>query len=137
MPFEELSHTADWCIRVWAADLSQLLAEAARGMNTLAGIKLAGKPRIQRNLSLSAADAESLLVSFLSELAFITEQEALAFDEYELSINLGTDQIMQLSAVLQGAHILSIDKAIKALTYHNLKILQTRKGLEARIVLDV
>lgn len=137
MPFEELSHTADWCMRVWAADLSQLMAEAARGMNTLAGIKLAGKPRVQRNLSLSAADAESLLVSFLSELVYIAEKEAQAFDDYELSIGSSADQTMHLSAVLQGAPILSIDKAIKAVTYHNLKIQQTRKGLETRIVLDV
>ncbi len=137
MPFKELSHTADWCMRVWAGDLVQLFVESARGMNTLAGIRLAEKPRVQRTFSTSADDAESLLVSFLTELAYFAEQDHLAFDNYELSIDPGAGQSMHLSAVLQGASIYSLDKAIKAVTYHNLQIRQTKKGLEVDVVLDV
>ena len=32
MGFEEIRHTADWALRVWASNLSELLTEAARGM---------------------------------------------------------------------------------------------------------
>jgi SHS2 domain-containing protein len=137
MPFEELSHTADWCLRVWAGDLVQLFVDAARGMNTLAGIRLAEMPRVQRIFSTSADDAESMLVSFLTELVYFAEQDHLAFDNYELSIDPGAGQSMHLSALLQGAPIFSVDKAIKAVTYHNLQIRQTKKGLEVEIVLDV
>lgn len=137
MPFEELSHTADLCLRVWAPDLDQLFAEAARGMNTLAGISLAAKPRVRRTLSASAADTESLLVSFLSELVFFAEQDNLAFDDFELSIDSGSGQPLHLSAVLHGASILTLDKVIKAVTYHNLQILQTARGVEVEIVFDV
>jgi SHS2 domain-containing protein len=45
MGYEEIPHTADWSIRVWAEDMPGLLAESARGMNWLAGVKLAESPR--------------------------------------------------------------------------------------------
>ncbi len=50
MPFEEIPHTADWSIRVWADDLAGLLAEFARGMNWLAGAELSEGPRIKKPL---------------------------------------------------------------------------------------
>jgi SHS2 domain-containing protein len=137
MPFEELSHTADWCLRVWAKDLSQLFVESAKGMNALARTKLAKSPRVQRTLSTSAVDAESLLVSFLSELVFYAEQETLAFDKIELKIEAGKSPAYTLSAILIGAPILSMSKAIKAVTFHNLQIRQTERGYRVEIVFDV
>jgi SHS2 domain-containing protein len=137
MPFEELSHTADWCLRVWAADLESLFTEAAIGMNALAGIRLVSKPRVKRTFSASADDGESLLVSFLSELVYYAEQDQLAFDDFEVSLDPGPGKPMDLNVVLHGAPIFSMNKAIKAVTYHNLQIQNTKNGLEVEIVLDV
>ena len=137
MPFEELSHTADWSLRVWAADLTHLFVETARGMNALTGVKLAEKPRVRRTYTASAPDAESLLVSFLSELVYFAEQDRLAFDQFDLSLKLEDGQPFRLSATLRGAPILSLNKAIKAVTYHNLQIQQTARGYEIEIVFDV
>ncbi len=132
MPFEEVPHTADWSLRIWAADLPGLFSEAARGMIALAGTHLASSSKIKRNISLSAPDLEGLLVSFLSELLFIGEQEKLAFDDFRISI-----KGEKLEAEMIGAPILSIDKIIKAVTYHNLRINHTAKGFETEIVFDV
>jgi SHS2 domain-containing protein len=137
MPFEELTHTADWSLRVWAPDLNQLFTESARGMYALAGIRLAEKPRVRRLISLSSPDVESLLVSFLSELVYISEQDRLAFDQINLSLDLETGSACHMSSILRGAPILSLDKAIKAVTYHNLKIQQSTRGYESEIVFDV
>jgi SHS2 domain-containing protein len=137
MPFEELPHTADWSLRVWAEDLPSLFTETARGMNALSGIRLAEKPRVRRTFSTSAVDTESLLVSFLSELVYYAEQDHLAFDRFDLSLDLEDGQPCRLSATLGGAPILSLDKAIKAVTYHNLHIQKTARGYEIEIVFDV
>ena len=137
MPFEEISHTADWSLRVWAADLSTLFEDSAKGMTSLSGIRLVKKPRINRTLSISAADKESLLVSFLSELVYYAEQDHLAFDHFDLNLDLEASQPNHLSAALHGAHILSMDKAIKAVTYHHLHIHQSVRGYEVEIVFDV
>ena len=78
MPFEELQHTADWALHIWAADLPALLAESARGMNVLSGAQPASGPRLSRAFEAEAPDVESLLVLFLTELVYFVEQERLA-----------------------------------------------------------
>jgi SHS2 domain-containing protein len=137
MPFEELAHTADWCLSVWAEDLTLLFVDSARGMNALAGIRLADTPQVKRTFFASSADKESLLVSFLSELVYYAEHEKLAFDLFILRLTTEGNQPCHLSANLRGAPIQSIDKAIKAVTYHNLHIHQTTRGYEVEIVFDV
>lgn len=130
--FTELEHTADWALRVWAGSLEDLLAQAARGMYSLMEVKLADGPRIQRRLVLEGSDLESLLVSFLSELLYVGEEERLAFDRYELHLSPG-----RLDAWLEGAEFTEQRKEIKAVTYHKLEVRQTQTGWEVTIVFDV
>jgi SHS2 domain-containing protein len=130
--FEELPHTADWALRVWAADLPALFAQAVRGMNALSGAQAAPGPRLRRNFAAVAPDLESLLVLFLSELVYAAEQEHLVFDAFEIDLHG-----FELKASLSGAPILSLNKSIKAVTYHNLQIRHTEAGFEVEIVFDV
>jgi SHS2 domain-containing protein len=131
MGFEEIAHTADWSVRVWAQDLPALFAEAAQAMNALAGTKVAG-PRLKKTFESEGPDAESLLVAFLSELVFLQEQENLAFDSFDLKL-----EAHRLRVDMEGAQITSLDKAIKAVTYHNMHIAETSRGVEVVIVFDV
>lgn len=130
--FRELAHTADWELEVWASDLSSLFEQAARGMYALAGARLGAGPRLARSLELSAPDPETLLVSFLSELLYFSERDGLGFDQFELAMSAD-----HLTARLEGSPLSALDKEIKAVTYHNLRISETPHGLEVRIVFDV
>ena len=132
MGFEEVPHTADWSARIWAEDLPSLFREAARAMNALSGTVIGTEPRVSRTLETEGLDAESLLVAFLSELVYLEEQENLAFDQFDLRV-----AGQWLKVAMEGAPIESVDKAIKAVTYHNLKIERTAEGLETTIVFDV
>ena len=132
MGFEEISHTADWSVHVWARDLPSLFVESARAMNALAGTVTNQGPRLKRSFETEGQDAESLLVAFLSELVYYQEQENLAFDTFDLTFK---DQALKVD--MEGAQIETVDKAIKAVTYHNLKIERTDRGLETTIVFDV
>ncbi|HET9913300.1 MAG TPA: archease [Anaerolineales bacterium] len=150
MGFEEIAHTADWSVRVWARDLPSLFAEAVRAMNSLAGTAIVEDARVKRTFESQAPDAESLLVAFLSELVYYQEQENLAFDVFKLEIKSATLTValpdrawrhvpkgQKLKVAMEGAQITSIDKAIKAVTYHNMKIEETSRGIEVVIVFDV
>jgi SHS2 domain-containing protein len=130
--FKELSHTADWAMRVWAGSLTELFVEAARGMNALSGIKPAPGPRVSRAFEAEAPDEESLLVEFLSELVWAAEQENLVFDNFQAALT-GSN----LKVIMSGTPIFSINKSIKAVTYHNLKITKTELGFQVEIVFDV
>jgi SHS2 domain-containing protein len=130
--FQEIAHTADWELYVWAADLNTLLEQAARGMYSLMATRLQSSPRQRRGFEIHYLDNESLLVSFLAELLLLSELENLGFDTFDLQI-----ESERLIADLSGAPIESIAKEIKAVTYHNLAIRNTASGLEANIVFDV
>jgi SHS2 domain-containing protein len=130
--YQELHHTADWEIEVWAPDLPRLFEQAAFGMYALSGTHLYLQPRITRTIELTADDAESLLVKFLSELLFMGEQYGLDFDI--LRIKLDDHHLL---ATLYGAPMTEQAKEIKAVTYHNIAIQTTQRGLEVRIVFDV
>ena len=140
MGFEEISHTADWSVRVWAQDLPSLFAEAARAMNSLSGTLTGNSRRVERTFESEAPDSESLLVAFLSELVYCQEQENLAFDTFEPKVEkpaLSLSKGQRLKVDMEGATIESMDKAIKAVTYHNLQIKETELGFETTIVFDV
>jgi SHS2 domain-containing protein len=132
MPFEELAHTADWALRVWANDLPTLFIEAARGMNSLSGAQPAPGQHLSRAFSDDAPDMESLLVLFLSELVYAAEQEHVVFTQFDIKLNG-----LQLDVHMTGAPLLSLNKSIKAVTYHNLQIRQTEAGFTVEIVFDV
>ncbi len=130
--FDELPHTADWAVRVWAGSLPELFVEAARAMNSLLGMKSAPGPRLIRTIHAEALDVEGLLVSFLSELVYFIELENLAFDEFELELDE-----TRLKLRMSGSPILSMSKSIKAVTYHNLQICKKEYGFQVDIVFDV
>ena len=132
MGFEEVSHTADWSARVWAPDLPSLFREAARAMNSLSGTVIGAGDRVSKTLEVEGPDVESLLVAFLSELVYYQEQENLTFDVFDLRV-----AGQWLKVAMEGAEIASVDKAIKAVTYHNLKIQRNAEGLETTLVFDV
>jgi SHS2 domain-containing protein len=132
MGFEEIPHTADWSVRVWAQDLPSLFVEAASAMHSLSGTVIGNGERVKRTFETEAPDPESLLVAFLSELLYYEEQENLAFEVFDLRV-----AAQWLKAEMEGAQIVSSEKAIKAVTYHNLKIERTPQGLETTIVFDV
>ena len=131
--FREIEHTADWELEVWAPDILELLKQAALGMFFLSGAQLSDGPRLTREFEVTAIDPEGLLVSFLSELLYYGEGEGLGFDHFELSLVDGE----KLCAQAKGAPFVSLDKEIKAVTYHNLEVRDEPGGLLVRIVFDV
>jgi SHS2 domain-containing protein len=121
--FEEIEHTADKALRVYGRSLEQLFSAAAAGMNYLmVGRRIKVDPVISKTL-----DIDSI------ELAFWAETESQVFTRiqwHELTE-------VRLRATVCGDRVSKLEKHIKAVTYHNLKIVQTDEGLEVTIVFDV
>ena len=132
--FEEIEHTADRALRIYGGDLEELLVNAARGLNSLLGADgdLNATP-LTKSIELDAMDAESLLVEWLSELAYWAEAEMLVFRTFDLQ-NVSPTHV---SAIIDGSRVTQMEKHIKAVTYHNLEIVKTESGLTATVVFDV
>jgi SHS2 domain-containing protein len=102
-------------------------------MYALSGMRLQAGLRQERSIALHSADAEGLLVRFLTELLWVEQEEGLGFDEFDIKIEDQCD----LQSDLRGASIAILDKEIKAVTYHNLAVETTPEGLRVNIVFDV
>ena len=132
--FEEIEHTADNALRIYGHSMAELLRNAAHGMNSLMinDISIISD-QIQKEVQVEALDSESLLVEWLAEIAYWAETHMIVFKHFE--IETVTPSLVR--ATLCGGKVNKLQKHIKAVTYHNLKIIETDKGLEATVVFDV
>lgn len=130
MGYEEARHTADVAIRAWGDSLEELFASAARGMFSLVGE--AGSDRSVHTVRLSADDLETLLVDWLTELIYLSEAHQEVYDQFDLRLTPS----WQLEATIRGGPIGRRTGAVKAATYHGLRIEVDRGAYSATIVFD-
>lgn len=72
-------------------------------------------------------------MEWLSELAYWAETELLVFHKFDLYSLSPT----HLKATVHGSRVAQLENHIKAVTYHNLKIIESDAGLTATVVFDV
>jgi SHS2 domain-containing protein len=134
MAYKEIDHSADVAIHVSGSDLEDLFRQAALGMMQLMAPAAHFKgPVITHMVTLTGNDSEELLVEWLSELAYLAESKSMAVNHYSFERMTRHN----LKAQLKGHVIDGIQRHIKAVTYHNLSIVETRDGVEVTIVFDV
>lgn len=133
--YEEMPHTADLAARIYGKDLPGLFANAAFAMFDMMGQGQEAEGKVEVKVKAEAPDAESLLISFLNEILYISCIKKAFFSEFsfpEFSTN-------SLKAVVSG-HLKGDERPeheIKAATYHDVKIVKTADGYETTVVFDV
>jgi len=131
--FEEIEHTADVALRVWGRDLAELFANAALGMAWLMANPSSVNPTVEVPLNLTAYDAETLLVTWLGELLYLNERDGLVFTHFDLEEVTPT----HLRGRARGGVAAEMRRHIKAVTFNELDIRPTERGLETMVVFDV
>ncbi len=135
--FEELPHTADWSFRAYGRDLRELFENAAFAVFAMEGAATTDSasraPEIKHAVQVSGIDYESLLVNWLSELLYLQESNHETYHRSDIQEQTPTI----LKAEVYGTPGVHIDKLVKAVTYHNLKIERTKEGWQVTVVVDV
>jgi SHS2 domain-containing protein len=136
--YELLEHTADIGIRVAAQDLPGLFRAAALAMFDITAerktqIEESAKKEI--TIRLKTEDLEELLISWLNELLSLSSVKGLIFSEFRFA----KLEKCSLEAVAAGEDISNyqVNAEIKAATYHQLRIEETKSGWQAEIIFDV
>ena len=135
--FETFEHTADVGLRVVAATLSELFAEAARGLTA----QIVDNPEaIQLTETVTvtkrADQVDYLLFDWLSELIYLYECRQMLFGQFE--IVLSGDQLTATARgepVDRARHRLAHD--VKAITYHQFQVRPIAEGYEAQFIIDL
>jgi SHS2 domain-containing protein len=134
---ETFDHTADLGLRIRAATLDELFAEAAEAMFATIVEDLGTVAQTQRvEVTLPADDREYLLFDWLKALLYHFDAEHLLFSRFE--VHIGDDG---LKGVAWGE---PLDRArhelcheVKAITYHGLRVEQTADGWLAEVIVDI
>jgi SHS2 domain-containing protein len=137
MSFEVFEHTADIGVRVFGANMAELLKNAALAlMSLITGIETV-RPAEDVVFQAEAETGEELLIKMLSEILYLHQVRKMVFCEAEIELTDG----YRLRGRLRGEkidperHELQLD--IKAATYHNLKIRRVNDRLMAEIIFDI
>lgn len=130
--WQEVEHTADLALHLWATDLADLFTTAAQGMAAFITDLETVKPERACPVVLTAPDLEGLLVDWLNELLYLGDREGLIFTRFEWAVASPT----RLEATAWGGVAPERRTYIKAATFHNLVVRRTPEGYETEIVLD-
>jgi SHS2 domain-containing protein len=135
--YETFDHTADLGLRIRAADVNTLFAEAAQALFATVVENLeAVAPVRQLDVTLAGGDREYLLFDWLRELLYHFDAEHLVFSRFEVKVGA-----VSLSGKAWGE---PLDRArhelaheVKAITYHGLRVEQTAEGWLAEVIVDI
>lgn len=134
--FEILNHTADIGVIAYGKNLKAAFANAAKGMFSLITELDAVKEIEYRDINVTAADMEILLVAWLNELIYLFDVENILLKRFD--INKLTDTELRARAygemVDKSRHKLKL--GIKAATYHMLKI-EKGKPNKTQVIFDI
>jgi len=139
--FEFLDHPADLKIKAFGKTKEELF------FNMLLGMEENLKPELAREtdkkeIKISSLDSETLLVDFLSQVLYLNHINQAVYNDIKfnkftnLSINSG--QAAELEGELIGRKVKSFGEEIKAVTYHDLEIIQKDSDKwEATVLFDI
>lgn len=136
---EIFEHTADLGLRVTAPTLESLLADAACGLFEIIAGDLAQigiRPECTERFRVAGTDPVWLLFDWMGELHAAFELRRMLFREFAVAVDADG-----LRATARGEpydpqrH--SLAHEIKAITQHELTVVETALGWEATVIVDI
>ena len=136
--FEWLDHTADIGIRVRGKTHAELFIKAAAAMfavmaNPVSSIKKEDKHSV--SVEVQATDWDALLLDLLNELLSLSDCQGVIFTEFILN-KLDPTSLTGQAIGASRLHF-TMERDVKAVTAHGLKIHRTNKHLEVEVIFDV
>ncbi len=137
MPYETFDHTADIGIRVRAAELNELFADAARGLFAAIVANLDDVLPVQQiSFRVSGDRLDDLLFDWLAELLYTFDTRRLVFSDFHAEVvDNGLTATARGEPMDRSRH--EMDMEVKAITYHGLKVERQGDGWLAEFIVDI
>ena len=135
--YELFDHTADIGIRVFAATPAELLHPATEGLYAAVGELVPSGEAETASVDLTGDDEALLLRDYLTEVLMWMECSR------RMVVAVGVEEFnaRRLAATLETRPIdeerSSLDREVKAITYHQLAIERVANGYRATIIVDI
>ncbi len=134
--YQILEHTADMGIEAWGESSGEMFVQAARGLMDIIGgeTETLGEERL---IEIRGEDFEEILIRWLNEILFLFESRGFFPGEFEIMVL--EDHFLR--ARVMGEQFDSnrhrVEREVKAVTYHQLKVEKSGNEWRARIYLDL
>ena len=135
--YEVFEHTADLGLRIRAADLEGLLAESGRALFSIlvANLEDVGDEE-ERSFQVAGTDPDYLLFDWLTELLFTYETEHLLLSQFDVKLDgFGLSAVCRGESADPARH--KLEHEVKAITYHELKVVREGHGWLAEVIVDI
>ena len=133
--YKFIDHPSDIGMEVKGESLKKLFINAALGMLSVISESTSTSKRFSKKLHLEEDSHEELLHSYLSEILWLVTSERF------FPIKIGITRLNEntLDAEMEGFQLKSeeITREVKAVTYHQLKIIKKGQIWFTRIIFDV
>lgn len=135
--YETFEHTADLGLRIRAADLDTLFAEAAEALFAcIVEDQGTVQPKQAFEVRLAADDRVYLLFDWLRELLYQFDARHMLFSRFEVRVTEdGLHGTAWGEPLDRERHTLSHE--VKAITYHRLRVEATDDGWIAEVIVDI
>jgi SHS2 domain-containing protein len=134
---ELFDHTADLGLRAAAPTVNELFAEMGRA---LLASQVEDPPSVcavvSERIEIAGTDREYLLFDWLKELLLRFETERVLFAEFDVTVTAtGLVAVARGEGYDESRHALAHE--VKAITYHELKVVERDGGWLAEAIVDI
>lgn len=132
--FEILEHTADVGVRGWGETVEQAFEQATRGLLDVVGVWQPG-PGERELIEVEAHDLGALLVDWLDEVLYLQDTRDVVVSGLEVSSVQGGRAKGWVELAPRPEEIEGT--AVKAITYHQLEVVNEGRRWSAQVFLDI
>ena len=133
--FEILEHTADVGVKGWGPSVEEAFTQATLGLLDIVGVWHPDLSGERETISVEAHDLGALLVDWLGEILYLQDTRDVVVSGFEVSaVGDGTAtgwvELAPRPEEIEGT-------AVKAITYHQLEVVDQGGRWTAQVFLDI
>ncbi|MGB7293246.1 MAG: archease [Thermodesulfobacteriota bacterium] len=137
LKYKIIDHTADICVRVFGNSLEEIFVGSSKAMMAIITDVEKVNPSKEFSIEARGENHEELLVKWLQEILYLHEVKKMVFKDFEIKIENGTRAVGKAYGEKIDFDRHEFYSNIKAVTYHNLKIISSKDKYRVDIVFDI
>ena len=135
--YKIFDHTADLGLEILGKDKKELFSNAAFAIfDLIVDLQDVNITEIHR-VTIKGADREDLFVNYLRELLYMWNGEGMLLKDFSVLEIDSRHLVGEVRGEPFDPARHTIKTEIKAVTYHQVEVKETKKGWKARVILDV
>ena len=135
--FTLIDHTADIGILVQGTNLKELFQNAGEALLKIMLKGDQGRQTLIQSLSVSGSDYADLMVRWLGEILYLFQGEKRLVNAIRIQDIQPYRLTAQIETVVFDPGLHEILYEIKAVTYHQIEVIQKDKQWHARVIFDI